>query len=109
MKSSVKAGFERGLAGYVHLSRLGIDGDTAAIASVVGDGGCSRVIGGCGKVAKLAVVLVYDLSNKGIDGYGNEEDDPRTIRFFAWWEGGREALTKRAHRRSQCAGHSTLR
>ena len=61
----------------MHLSRLGIDGGAAAVAAVIGDGGCSRVIGGCGKVPELAVVLIDNFANKGVDGYGNEEDDPR--------------------------------
>ena len=82
VKGSVKAGFEGGLAGDVHLGRLGIDGRAAVAAAVVGGDGCrGRIVGGCREVAELAVVLIDDLADEGVDGHGDEEDDPRTIRI----------------------------
>lgn len=82
VKGSVKAGFEGGLGGDVHLSRLGIDRRAAAAAAVVGNGGRGRIVGGCREVAELAVVLIDDLADEGVDGHGDDEDDPKTIRIL---------------------------
>lgn len=66
----------------MHLSRLGIDGRAAAVGAVVRDGGRGRVVGRCVEVAELAVVLIDDLADEGVDGHGDEEDDPGTIRIL---------------------------
>jgi hypothetical protein len=66
----------------VHLSRLGIDGRAAVVGAIVGDGGRGRIVGCCVEVPELAVVLVDDLADEGVDGHCDEEDNPGTIRIL---------------------------